>query len=107
VLILDAKDSFSKQSLFEEAWAELYPGLIERVPLSKGGSVSSVDPATLTVKTDFEDYKAAGRQHRAAAARRAIRRRRRRRPHRLVPGRAGRFRIHPAARHPLCWAMRR
>jgi sulfide dehydrogenase [flavocytochrome c] flavoprotein subunit len=59
VLILDAKDGFSKQQLFEEAWAALYPGLIERVPLSKGGSVTSVDPATLTVKTDFEDYKAA------------------------------------------------
>jgi len=59
VLILDAKDGFSKQQLFEEAWATLYPGLIERVPLSKGGSVSSVDPATMTVKTDFEDYKAA------------------------------------------------
>jgi hypothetical protein len=29
------------------------------VPLSKGGSVTSVDPAALTVKTDFEDYKAA------------------------------------------------
>jgi NADPH-dependent 2,4-dienoyl-CoA reductase/sulfur reductase-like enzyme len=58
VLILDAKDSFSKQWLFEEAWAALYPGLIERVPLSKGGNVSSVDPAALTVKTDFEDYKA-------------------------------------------------
>ncbi len=27
--------------------------------LSKGGNVSSVDPATMTVKTDFEDYKAA------------------------------------------------
>lgn len=59
VLILDAKDGFSKQSLFEEAWAALYPGLIERVPLSRGGSVSAVDPATMTVKTDFEDYKAA------------------------------------------------
>ena len=35
------------------------PACIERVPLSKGGSVSSVDPATMTVKTDFEDYKAA------------------------------------------------
>ncbi|MCW5737866.1 MAG: FAD-dependent oxidoreductase [Enhydrobacter sp.] len=58
VLILDAKDSFSKQSLFEEAWATLYPGLIERVSLSKGGSVSSVDPSTMTVKTDFEDYRA-------------------------------------------------
>lgn len=59
VLILDAKDSFSKQALFEEAWASLYPGLIEWVPLSKGGSVSAVDPAAMTVKTDFEDYKAA------------------------------------------------
>jgi NADPH-dependent 2,4-dienoyl-CoA reductase/sulfur reductase-like enzyme len=59
VLILDAKDSYSKQHLFEEAWAALYPGLIEWVPLSKGGSVTTVDPATLAVRTDFEDYKAA------------------------------------------------
>jgi len=59
VLILDAKDSYSKQHLFEEAWAALYPGLIEWVSLSKGGSVSSVDPGAFTVKTDFEDYKAA------------------------------------------------
>jgi NADPH-dependent 2,4-dienoyl-CoA reductase/sulfur reductase-like enzyme len=59
VVILDAKDSYSKQFLFEEAWPQLYPGLIEWVSLSKGGNVSSVDPATMTVKTDFEDYKAA------------------------------------------------
>lgn len=59
VLILDAKDGFSKQHLFEEAWAALYPGLIERVPLGKGGSVTSVDPTTMTVRTDFDDYKAA------------------------------------------------
>src|SRR5690349_9258888 len=36
VLILDAKDTYSKQHLFEEAWPQLYPGLIERVPLSAG-----------------------------------------------------------------------
>jgi hypothetical protein len=59
VLILDAKDSFSKQRLFQQAWAELYPGMIEWVPLSQGGNVSSVDAATLTVMTDFEKYKAA------------------------------------------------
>lgn len=59
VLILDAKDTYSKQHLYEEAWPQLYPGLIERVPLSSGGNVTSVDPATMTVKTDFEDYKAA------------------------------------------------
>jgi NADPH-dependent 2,4-dienoyl-CoA reductase/sulfur reductase-like enzyme len=59
VLILDAKDNYSKQHLFEEAWPLLYPGLIERVPLGAGGNVTSVDPSTMTVKTDFEDYKAA------------------------------------------------
>jgi NADH dehydrogenase FAD-containing subunit len=58
VLILDAKDTYSKQHLYEEAWPQLYTGLIERVPLSSGGNVTSVDPATMTVKTDFEDYKA-------------------------------------------------
>ena len=59
VLILDAKDSFSKQKLFQQAWAELYPGMIEWVALSQGGNVASVDAATLTVNTDFEKYRAA------------------------------------------------
>ena len=39
VLILDAKDSFPQQRLFENAWKELYPGMIERVSLSQGGRV--------------------------------------------------------------------
>ena len=59
VLILDAKDAFSKQRLFLNAWAQLYPGMVEWVPLSQGGNVTSVDPATLTVMTDFDKYKAA------------------------------------------------
>ncbi|HLG46354.1 MAG TPA: FAD-dependent oxidoreductase [Reyranella sp.] len=59
VLVLDAKDTYSKQHLYEEAWPQLYPGLIERVPLSAGGNITSVDAATMTVKTDFEDYNAA------------------------------------------------
>ena len=57
--MLDAKDTFSKQKLFQNAWAELYPGLIEWVPLSSGGKVTSVDPAALTLATDFETYKPA------------------------------------------------
>jgi sulfide dehydrogenase [flavocytochrome c] flavoprotein subunit len=32
ILALDAKDAFSKQGLFQDAWNELYPGLIEWVP---------------------------------------------------------------------------
>jgi NADPH-dependent 2,4-dienoyl-CoA reductase/sulfur reductase-like enzyme len=53
LIVLDAKDTFSKQRLFQAAWAELYPGLLEWVPLSKGGAVTSVDAATRTLVTDF------------------------------------------------------
>ena len=58
LIVLDAKDAFSKQRLFQQAWSELYPGLLEWVPLSKGGSVTSVDAATRTLVTDFASYKA-------------------------------------------------
>jgi sulfide dehydrogenase [flavocytochrome c] flavoprotein subunit len=58
VLILDAKDGFSQQKLFEAAWKELYPGMIERIALSQGGRVTSVDAATNTIVTDFGDYTA-------------------------------------------------
>ena len=59
LIILDAKDAFSKQRLFQQAWAELYPGLLEWVPLSKGGNVTSVDAATRTLVTDFGRHQAA------------------------------------------------
>ena len=58
ILILDAKDGFSQQKLFEAAWKELYPGMIERIALSQGGRVTSVDPATSTIVTDFGNYTA-------------------------------------------------
>ena len=58
VLILDAKDAIPQQRLFENAWNELYPGMIERVSLSQGGRVTSVDPATNTIVTDFGNYTA-------------------------------------------------
>ena len=58
VMILDAKDAFSKQRLFQNAWKTMYPNL-EWVSLSMGGKVSSVDPATNTISTDFDKVKAA------------------------------------------------
>jgi NADPH-dependent 2,4-dienoyl-CoA reductase/sulfur reductase-like enzyme len=58
VLILDAKDTFPQQKLFENAWKELYGGMIERVALSQGGRVTSVDPATNKIVTEFGDYTA-------------------------------------------------
>lgn len=58
IILLDAKDAFPQQRLFENAWKELYPGMIERVSLSQGGRVVSVDSATNTLVTDFGNYTA-------------------------------------------------
>jgi sulfide dehydrogenase [flavocytochrome c] flavoprotein subunit len=58
LIVLDAKDAFSKQRLFQGAWSELYPGLLEWVSLSKGGKVVSVDAATRTLQTDFGRHQA-------------------------------------------------
>lgn len=53
ILVLDAKNDFIKQALFEQGWAELYPrGMIEWVPLDQGGRVTAVDPRAMTVTSD-------------------------------------------------------
>jgi sulfide dehydrogenase [flavocytochrome c] flavoprotein chain len=57
LIILDAKDVFSKQRLFQNAWKELYPNL-EWVSLSAGGKVTSVDVGAMTLVTDFGRHKA-------------------------------------------------
>ena len=53
LLVLDSKDQFSKQGLFQRAWKELYPNHLEWVSLSAGGKVTSVEPASNTLTTDF------------------------------------------------------
>jgi sulfide dehydrogenase [flavocytochrome c] flavoprotein chain len=58
LVVLDAKDVFSMQRLFESAWKELYPNL-EWVPVSSGGNPTGVDVAAMTVSSDFDTYKAA------------------------------------------------
>ena len=58
LIVLDAKDAFSKQRLFQNAWQELYPDHLEWVALSKGGLVTSVDVAEMTLVTDFGRHKA-------------------------------------------------
>lgn len=59
ILILDRKDAFSKQRLFEAGWAALYPGMIEWVGQSFGGGVTEVDAATRTLRTEFGEHRAA------------------------------------------------
>ncbi len=104
LLILDAKDTFSKQRLFQNAWKELYPGMVEWVSLSQGGKVNAVDPATNTLITDFGNHTAkvanvippqrAGRiaAHRGSG-----------RQYRLVRDRSRHIRIEVGAQHPRHW----
>ena len=58
LLILDSQDSFSKMPLFKEAWERHYPDHLEWRAASQDGRVIRVDPATLTLSTDFEDIRA-------------------------------------------------
>lgn len=58
VLILDANEHFSKQDLFEEAWATLYGDLIERVPISGGGLVSDIAPKQRLLRAEAGEFKA-------------------------------------------------
>jgi sulfide dehydrogenase [flavocytochrome c] flavoprotein chain len=62
ILILDAKENFSKQPLFQDAWQKFYPGMIEWVPVGKDGKVVKVDAKSKTLETEF------GQSHKAAVA---------------------------------------
>jgi sulfide dehydrogenase [flavocytochrome c] flavoprotein subunit len=54
VLILDSKDRFSKQSLFEPAWRAQYGAMIEWRGLADGARVIRVDSQAMTLETDFD-----------------------------------------------------
>ncbi len=53
ILALDAKEAFSKQALFTDAWNELYPGMIEWVPSNRDGRVVRVDTREKVLETEF------------------------------------------------------
>ncbi|MBM9595489.1 NAD(P)/FAD-dependent oxidoreductase [Roseitranquillus sediminis] len=53
IVLIDAKDSFSKQPLFMEGWEQLYPGMIEWLPFADTGYVLRVEPETKTVVSEF------------------------------------------------------
>lgn len=60
ILLLDAKNNFSKKELFLPAWRALYGDLIEWVSLAQDGQVVRVDAQALEVETAF------GTRHKAA-----------------------------------------
>jgi sulfide dehydrogenase [flavocytochrome c] flavoprotein chain len=57
IIILDPKETFSKQGVFQEGWEKHYPGQIEWINAKIYESIKSVDPKTNSVETGFEVYK--------------------------------------------------
>jgi len=57
IFIIDPKESFSKQALFQEGWDKHYKGLVEWLGPKVHDGVKSVDSKTGTVVTGFETYK--------------------------------------------------
>lgn len=58
ILILDAKDTFFEQDLFQEAWNRHYPGMIEWLPSQFIGAIEAVDTSTRGVRTATQTFRA-------------------------------------------------
>lgn len=56
IQILDEKDRYPMQALFETAYSDYYEDMIEWVPLEFHGGVTSIDYDKGAVETDFESF---------------------------------------------------
>lgn len=59
VILLDAKNSFSKQHLFQAAWAAHYPDHLEWVPAAKGGTLLAVEAGERVLRAEAGTFRAA------------------------------------------------
>lgn len=57
VLILDAKDKFSKQGLFMAGWKKHYGDMIEWVSAANGGKIESLDAGSHTLQGAVDKFK--------------------------------------------------
>jgi sulfide dehydrogenase [flavocytochrome c] flavoprotein chain len=58
ILILDAKDSFFEQDVFQDGWNRHYPGMIEWLPRQFTGGIQAVDVKGRSVKTAGDTFQA-------------------------------------------------
>ncbi|KAA0445182.1 MAG: cytochrome C [Candidatus Thioglobus sp.] len=63
IIVLDAKDKFSKFGLFTAGWKKHYGygtdnSMIEWIPAYKGGKIEGVDVNSMTVLGEFDEFKA-------------------------------------------------
>jgi NADPH-dependent 2,4-dienoyl-CoA reductase/sulfur reductase-like enzyme len=59
IFVIDPKDKFSKQGLFQEGWEKHYPGMVEWYGPDVHGGIKSVDVAAGTVETDLDTFEGA------------------------------------------------
>ena len=59
IVILDAKEKFSKQTLFMNAWDEVYGDMIEWRAASAGGKVIRADAKNMILETEFGEEEGA------------------------------------------------
>jgi len=52
ILLVDPKEKFSKQALFEEGWQKYYTGMVDRLGPDFGADNTEVDPSAMTVSVD-------------------------------------------------------
>jgi sulfide dehydrogenase [flavocytochrome c] flavoprotein chain len=58
ILIFDANNHFPRQQEFSDAWARLYPGMIEWISVVDGGAVERVDPSQMLVVSGAGEQRA-------------------------------------------------
>ena len=59
IIVIDPKDKFSKQGLFQEGWEKHYPGMVEWYGPDVHGGIKGMDAAAGTVETDLDTFKGA------------------------------------------------
>ena len=59
IIIIDPKEKFSKQALFQEGWQKHYTGMIEWYGPDVHGGITGVDAAAGTVETDLDTFQGA------------------------------------------------
>jgi len=58
IIILDTKEKFSKQGLFQEGWDNHYSDMIEWLAPSITGGIKNLNHRTMEIETDIETFKA-------------------------------------------------
>lgn len=57
IIILDPKEKFSKQGLFQEGWHNHYGGMVEWLPSSITGKIKHIDSDKMEIHTEDEVFK--------------------------------------------------